>query len=89
MAQYTTFNKQAEYAGKYLAKGNMIYLEGKIQTRKWDDDKGITHYKTDIVANMLKNLSPKNEDGQGSQPQQNKPQQSSPKPQEVPDDLPF
>lgn len=60
------FNKQAEYAGEHLKKGNMVYLEGKIQTRSWEDDKGMKRYKTDIVGNMFKNLSPRNEGaGQG------------------------
>ena len=68
------FNKQAEYAGEYMKKGNMVYLEGKIQTRSWDDDKGVKRYKTEIVGNIIRNLSPRNEGASQGQYTQNRPQ---------------
>lgn len=70
------FGKQAEYAQEKILKGNMIYLEGKIQTRSWTGDDDVKRYKTEIVGSVVKNLSPKQE-GDKHQP---KPQ-SEPKPQ--------
>lgn len=52
------FGKVAEIAGEYLEKGSTCYIEGKIQTRKWDND-GVTRYATEIIANELKLLSRK------------------------------
>ena len=44
------FGKLAEIAGEYLHKGSQVYLEGKIQTRKWQDKDGQTRYTTEIVV---------------------------------------
>lgn len=44
------FGKTAENCGQYLQKGSQIYLEGRIQTRKWEDRDGNTKYMTEIVA---------------------------------------
>ncbi len=41
-------NKAAEICEKYLSKGDMVYVEGRIKTRKWNDDKGIERYSTEI-----------------------------------------
>ncbi len=43
------FGKLAEIAGQYLKKGSQVYLEGKIQTRKWQDQYGLDRYSTEIV----------------------------------------
>ena len=53
------FNKQADFAGQYIKKGNSVYIEGKIQTRSWDDDSGQKKYMTEIVGNLIKNLTKK------------------------------
>ena len=42
----------ADFAEKYLAKGRKIYVEGKLHTRTWDDDKG-KHYMTEVYANTI------------------------------------
>lgn len=44
------FGKTAELAGKYLQKGSQVYLEGKLQTRKWTDKEGQDKYTTEIVV---------------------------------------
>jgi single-strand DNA-binding protein len=54
-----TFSKLAEICGKYLAKGKLVYIEGRIQTRSWDDKEGKKHYTTEIIANNMKMLDPK------------------------------
>ena len=53
----TLFNKLGDIAGQYLKKGSKVYVEGKLQTRKWQDkNTGQDRYTTDIVANELKML---------------------------------
>lgn len=50
------FNRLAEIAGKYLKKGSKIYIEGKLQTRKWQDQSGQDRYTTEIIANEMQML---------------------------------
>jgi len=50
------FNRLAEIAGEYLKKGSQIYLEGKLQTRKWQDQSGQDKYTTEIVGNEMQML---------------------------------
>lgn len=47
------YGKQAENAAKYLAKGRQAYIEGRIQTRSWDDKEGKKQYMTEVVANQI------------------------------------
>ncbi len=54
------FDRQAEIAGQYLRKGSLVYLEGKIQTRKWQDKEGQDRYTTEIIANQMTMLGNKN-----------------------------
>ena len=49
------YRRLAEIAGEYLKKGSRVYVEGKLQTRKWDKD-GQTHYTTEIIANEMQML---------------------------------
>lgn len=55
------FGRLAEIASTYLATGSKVYLEGKLQTRKWQDQMGVTKYMTEIVANNLQMLDSKQE----------------------------
>ena len=50
------FGRLAEIAGEYLKKGSSVYIEGKLQTRKWQDKDGNDRYTTEIVANEMKML---------------------------------
>ena len=50
------WRKLAEIAGEYLKKGRTVYIEGRIQTRQWQDDSGQTRYITEIVANQMQML---------------------------------
>ncbi len=45
--------KQAENCAQYLAKGRQVFIEGRLQTRKWQDQEGKDRYKTEIVANSV------------------------------------
>ncbi|CAG0939957.1 partial Single-stranded DNA-binding protein, partial [Gallionellaceae bacterium] len=51
------YRRLAEVAGEYLKKGSMIYVEGKLQTRKWQDKEGKDRYTTEIIANEMQMLS--------------------------------
>lgn len=55
----TFFDKLAEIVGQYLKKGSKIYLEGKLQTRKWQDKDGQDRYTTEIVGSEMKMMSGK------------------------------
>jgi single-strand DNA-binding protein len=50
------FRRLAEIAGEYLKKGSKVYLEGKLQTRKWQDQQGQDRYTTEIVADEMQML---------------------------------
>ena len=52
-----TWDRLAEIAGTYLGKGQQVAIEGRLQTRSWDDDRGQRHWKTEIVANHVEMLS--------------------------------
>ncbi len=86
-------NKAAEICEKYLTKGDKVYIEGRIKTRKWTDDKGMERYSTEIQCTDFTFLTNKNEQQvqspagqQSTQPQQST--QNSVVPEED-DDLPF
>ena len=55
------FNRLAEIAGEYLKKGSQVYIEGRIQTRKWQDQSGQDRYTTEIVANEMQMLGKRGE----------------------------
>ena len=55
------FGKLADVAGEYLAKGSKVFVEGKIQTRKWTNKDGQDQYTTEIVGQRMEMLSPKGE----------------------------
>jgi single-strand DNA-binding protein len=50
------FGKQAEIAGEYLKKGSSVYIEGRMQTRKWTNKEGQDQYTTEIVADRMQML---------------------------------
>ena len=54
----------AEICGKYLHKGKQIYIEGKLQTRKWQDKSGVDRYTTEIVADSMQMLGSASDGGQ-------------------------
>ena len=75
------FGKLAEIASQYLNKGSQAYFEGRIQTRKWQDQSGNDRYSTEIVANEMQMLGGRGGSGGGAPSQsQGQPQgQSQPK----------
>jgi len=61
------FGKRAEFAGEYLKRGQLIYLEGRLQTRSWEDDSGTKKYKTEVIGNEITMLGKKVGTGDSSQ----------------------
>jgi single-strand DNA-binding protein len=51
------WDRLAEICGQFLSKGQLVDIEGRLQTRQWDDDAGKRHWKTEVVANGLEMLS--------------------------------
>jgi len=63
------FGRLGEIAGEYLRKGSKVYIEGRLQTRKWQDQNGQDRYTTEIVANDMQMLDSRG-GGQGEMPAQ-------------------
>ena len=86
------FGKLAEIAEQYLDKGSQLYIEGKLQTRKWQDKEGNDRYTTEILGNEMNMLGGRQSSGDGgaydqSQPaSQSAPSQAS---QISEEDIPF
>lgn len=88
----TLWGKLAEIAGEYLSKGKTIYIEGRLQTRKWQDKSGNDRYTTDIVGDKMQMLSAKGERSGGSDSSSASRPSSSSNYEEPPfqdDDIPF
>lgn len=59
------FQRLAEIMGEYLKKGSQVYIEGKLQTRKWQDQNGQDRYTTEVVANDMQMLGSRGGEGGG------------------------
>jgi single-strand DNA-binding protein len=62
----TFYRKLAEIAGQYLKKGSQIYVEGRLQTRKWTDKDGVERYTTEIIADTMQMLGSRQGMGGGA-----------------------
>lgn len=62
------WRKLAEIVGQYLRKGSKIYVEGRLETRSWDDQSGQKRYTTEVVVNDLQMLDGRGEGGDSQQP---------------------
>ena len=80
------FGKLAEICGEYLAKGKQVYVEGRIQTRSWDDKDGNKKYMTEIVANIMQMLGKAAESATGASAADSSVVPESP---QVDEDVPF
>lgn len=88
------FNRLGEIAGEYLKKGSKVYIEGKLQTRKWQDKDGQDRYSTEIVANemqMLDSRAAGDSGDHGQAPQRPQPQSQAGNNgfDDFDDDIPF
>jgi single-strand DNA-binding protein len=73
------WRKLGEICGEYLTKGSMVFISGKMDTRKWDDQEGNTRYTTEIVAREMKMIGGRGDGGQ----------QREPEPQPTQEEVPF
>lgn len=78
------WGKQAEIVNQYLKKGSLIFVEGRIQTRNWQDPQGAKHYKTEVIAERVQ-LGPRlGGTGSVGSPQEFSPRAETPKEDETP-----
>ncbi len=86
------WGKLAEICDQYLVKGKQVYIEGRIQTRKWEDRDGVTRYTTEIVADQMLMLGSKgdtySEDKRTTEPAR-KTENKDTDTTDTEDDLPF
>lgn len=93
----TFYRKLAEIAGEYLKKGRPVYIEGRLETRKWTDKAGVERYTTDIIASDMKMLGSRSGSGSfesSDKEEDNVPDQSPPMKggggfDDMDDDIPF
>ena len=90
----TMYRKLAEIAGKYLTKGSQVYLEGRIQSRKYQGKDGIERTAYEIIVNEMKMLGGGNDSGQQSNQTPSQPRRQAPATpaapvEDVDDDIPF
>jgi single-strand DNA-binding protein len=86
--RFVCFDKKAERAGEFLNKGSLVYIEGRMQTNKWEDKDGVTKYTTEVIINVINYLDnyKKPESDGNSSGSSNRPP-SPPVPDD--DDIPF
>ena len=87
------FNKPAETIGQYIKKGQQLYVEGRLQTRKWQDKDGIEKYSTDIISDNFTFIGSKSDTADNNQFENKSSKNSDDFNQDVPaqqdDDIPF
>ena len=81
------WGRLGEICGDYLHKGKQVYIEGKLQTRSWEDREGNKRYTTEIIAQTMQMLGPKGKEGRATSREESYPVEE---PISVPeDDIPF
>jgi single-strand DNA-binding protein len=91
----TFYRRLAEIAGEYLVKGAQVYVEGRLETRKWTDNHGIDRYTTEIIAGDMRMLGRKPDPGREAEKPNAPGASSQPVPrdktgfEDLPDDIPF
>ncbi len=87
------WGKLAEIAKEYLGKGKQVYIEGRLQTRSWEDKEGVKRYTTEVKADQMVMLGGRGADGMSSRDSGPSPPEASDLPQEsfraTEDDVPF
>ena len=80
------WGRQAEICGEYLSKGRQVYVEGRLQTREWEDRDGNKRNTTEVSANKVLMLGPR---GEASAEVTESPEPTGPPPGPEKDDIPF
>ena len=94
------YRRLAEIAGEYLKKGSSVYVEGRLQTRKWQDKNGQDRYTTEIICDQMQMLGGKSggggegrrddyDDSPPPPPVHRAPQQAASRTEDMDDDIPF
>lgn len=84
------YKRKAEVAAEYLRKGSKVYVEGRLKTRKWQDQNGQDRYTTEIVGDVLQMLdSRQSGDNQDKTSTSGKPKQQAESADDFNDDIPF
>ena len=94
------YRRQAEVAGEYLRKGSKVYVEGRLRTRKWQDQNGQDRYTTEIIGDVLQMLDSRQSGDNQDKPSTNnnayanakngvKPKQQAESADDFNDDIPF
>ena len=81
------WNKLAEICAEYLHKGSLVYVSGRMQTRKWQDQSGQDRYSTEVVLSEMTMLGGKSDGGSSPAPRQE--QAPAAAPTDFNDDIPF
>ena len=98
MYNISMYRRLAEIAGEYLKKGSSVYVEGRLQTRKWQDKNGQDRYTTEIICDQMQMLGGKGggegkreeyDDSPPPPPVHRAPQQAASRPEDMDDDIPF
>lgn len=90
------FERLAEIAAEHLKKGSLVYVEGRLKTRKWQDQSGVDRYTTEILANQMRMLGGRNQQNNGAEASAGEQQASPPaqdfdgtEPPDFDEDFPF
>ncbi len=82
------FKRLAEICGEYLSKGSQVYVEGRLQTRSWEDKEGVKKYTTEIIASTVQFLGGKDSASSSGDDFLSQPDAQKPK-SDAMDDIPF
>ena len=89
----TAWRHMAEFAGNYLKKGSLVYVEGRLETRSWTGQNDVTRYMTEVITESLQGIGSKTErsDASGEMPpaQEQPAMEAEAPPAQSEDDLPF
>lgn len=83
------FNRTAEVVGEYLHKGSKVFIEGRLQTRKWTDKEGVERYSTEIIVDNLQMLDGKPAGDRPAAPARQQPARGRRTDDEFDDDIPL
>lgn len=83
------FRKLGEIAAEYLQKGSLVYIEGKLKTRKWQDKEGIDRYSTEVHADVMNMLEKKQDDKPSDERATEKPANKASNAGDFEDDVPW
>ena len=91
----TAWRHMAEFAGNYLKKGSLVYVEGRLETRSWTDQNDVTRYMTEVISESLQGIGSKTDRSEASAEAPPPPTEEQPPaeaempPAQSEDDLPF